>query len=110
MKELTKNCSYKCSISLRPINHYWYTIAKFFIPFLTPVSTSSFAIKDSFSFVQELLNEDITSGNVVMACFNVASLFTIIPVDKTKLFHFIFLPIVRVLKLVHSSPNFYLLL
>ena len=43
---------HKSSIPLRPIlssiNHYSYKIAKFFIPFLTPISTSSFVIKDSF--------------------------------------------------------------
>ena len=54
---------HKSSTPLRPIlssiNHYSYKIAKFFISFLTPISTSSFVIKDSFSFVQELLNSDI---------------------------------------------------
>ncbi len=78
---------HKSSIPLRPslssINHYSYKIAKFFIPFLTPISTSSFVIKDSFSFVQELLNNDINSDSVVMASFDVASLFTNIPVDET---------------------------
>ena len=75
------------SIPLRPIlssiNHYSYKIAKFFIPFLTPISTSSFVIKDSFSFVQELLNSDINSDSVVMASFDVTSLFTNIPVGET---------------------------
>jgi hypothetical protein len=78
---------HKSSIPLRPIlssiNHYSYKIAKFFIPFLTPISTSSFVIKDSFSFVQELLNSDINSDSVVMASFDVISLFTNIPVDET---------------------------
>ena len=78
---------HKSSIPLRPIlssiNHYSYKIAKFFIPFLTPISTSSFVIKHSFSFVQELLNSDINSDSVVMASFDVTSLFTNIPVDET---------------------------
>ena len=78
---------HKFSIPLRPIlssiNHYSYKIAKFFIPFLTPISTSSLVIKDSFSFVQELLNSDINSDSVVMASFDVTSLFTNIPVDET---------------------------
>ena len=78
---------HKSSIPLRPIlssiNHYSYKIAKFFIPSLTPISTSSFVIKDSFSFVQELLNSDINSDSVVMASFDVTSLFTNIPVDET---------------------------
>ena len=44
---------------------------------------SSFVIKDSFSFVQELLNADVNTNNVFMASFDVASLFTNIPVDET---------------------------
>ena len=40
-------------------------------------------IKDSFSFVQELLNSDINSDSVVMASFDVTSLLTNIPVDQT---------------------------
>ena len=44
---------------------------------------NSFIIKDSFSFVQELLNIDINTDNVFMASFDIASLFTNIPVDET---------------------------
>ena len=40
-------------------------------------------MKDSFSFVQELLNSIINSDVVVMASFGVTSLFTNIPVDET---------------------------
>ena len=78
---------HKSTIPLRPIlssvNHYSYKLAKFFIPLLTPLTTSSFIITDSFSFVQELLNSDIDSSNVVMASFDVTSLFTNIPVNET---------------------------
>ena len=44
---------------------------------------NSFIIKDSFSFVQELLNNDINTDNVFMASFDIASLFTNIPVDES---------------------------
>ena len=44
---------------------------------------NSFVIKDSFSFVQELLNSEINTDNVFMASFDIASLFTNIPVDET---------------------------
>ena len=63
--------------------HYSYKISKFFIPFLTPISMNSFIIKDSFSFVQELLKSDINTDNVFMASFDIASLFTNIPIDET---------------------------
>ncbi|XP_046841047.1 uncharacterized protein LOC124435142 [Xenia sp. Carnegie-2017] len=78
---------HKSSIPLRPIlssiDHYSYKLAKFFIPFLTPISANSHVIKDSFSFVQDLLQSDINANNVVMASFDVKSLFTKIPVDET---------------------------
>ena len=47
------------------------------------VKSLSLVIKDSSSFVQELLNSDINSDNEVMASFDVTSLFTNIPVDET---------------------------
>ena len=68
---------------LSSVNHYSYRLTKFFIPLLTPLTTSSLIITDSFSFVQELLNGDIDSSNVVMASFDVTSLFTNIPVNET---------------------------
>ena len=40
-------------------------------------------VKDSFSFVQELLSLNLDSNNVVMASFDVTSLFTNIPLDET---------------------------
>ncbi|XP_046860954.1 uncharacterized protein LOC124454192 [Xenia sp. Carnegie-2017] len=78
---------HKCNIPLRPIlssiNHYSYKLAKFFIPLLKPFTISNLIIKDSFSFVEEILNCDINSSNVVLASFDVLSLFTNIPVDET---------------------------
>ncbi|XP_046863299.1 uncharacterized protein LOC124457051 [Xenia sp. Carnegie-2017] len=78
---------HKSSIPLRPIlssiDHYSYKLAKFFIPLITPISANSHVIKDSFSFVQDLLQSDINANNVVMASFDVKSLFTNIPVDET---------------------------
>ena len=78
---------HKPSIPFRPIlsciNHYSYKIAKFFIPFLIPISMNSFIIKDSFSFVQKLLNRERNTDNVFIGSFDIASLFTNIPVDET---------------------------
>ena len=74
---------HKPSVPFRPIlsciNHYSYKIAKFFIPFLSPISMNSFVNKDSFSFVQELLSSDINTDNIFMASFHIAN----IPVDET---------------------------
>ena len=40
-------------------------------------------VRDSFSFVQELLHLNFNSSSVVMASFDVTSLFTNIPLDET---------------------------
>ena len=107
---------HKSSVPFRPIlfciNHYSYEIARFFIPFLTPISMSSFVIKDSFSFVQELLNADVNTNNVFMASFDVASLFTNIPVDETIdiISNHLFANSIYLALAAHSLPNFYLFL
>jgi hypothetical protein len=76
---------HKNNIPLRPmlscIDNYSYKVAKFFIPLLNPISSRAYMVKDSFSFVQELLS--LNSSNVVMASFDVHSLFTSIPFDET---------------------------
>ena len=78
---------HKDNIPLRPtlscINHYSYKIAKFCIPLLNPISSGDYIVKDSFSFVLELLSLNLASKNVVMASFDVTSLFTNIPLDET---------------------------
>ena len=78
---------HKSTIPLGPIlssvNHYSYKLAKFFISFFIPISINSLMIKDSFSFVQELLNSDIDSSKVAMASFDVTPLFTNISLDET---------------------------
>ena len=78
---------HKNSIPLRPIlsciNNYSYKIAKFFVPILSPICSSAFMVRDSFSFVQELLSLYFNSDNLAMASFDVTSLFTNIPLDET---------------------------
>lgn len=78
---------HKDNIPLRPIlsciNNYSYKIAKFFIPLLNPISSSAYMVKDSFLFVLEFFSLSVDSNNVVMASFDVTSLFTNIPLDET---------------------------
>ena len=71
---------------------------------------NSFILKDSFSFVQELLNIDINTDNVFMASFDIASLFTNIPVDETIeiISNHLFAHCMYIEALTAgSSPNFY---
>ena len=57
-----------------------YKLSKFFAPLLTPLTLNEYTIKDSFSFAEELLNYD---SNLVMASFDVESLFINIPLQET---------------------------
>ena len=85
---------HKDGTPLRPIvssiGTYSYELSKFLADILKPLTNNSFTVKDSFSFVT-----DILSFNEVpyMASFDVKSLFTNIPLQETidicldKLFH-----------------------
>lgn len=73
--------------SLRPIlsstGIHSFNISKFLVPLLLPISISPFSIGDTFSFIQDLFRLDFNTGNVVMASFDITSLFTNIPIDET---------------------------
>ena len=53
---------------------------KFFVPLLAPLTSNEDTIKDSFSFSEELLTCD---SDLVMARFDIESLFTNIPLKET---------------------------
>ena len=57
-----------------------YKPSKFFVPLLTPLTLNEYTVKDSFSFAKELSNYD---SNLVMASFDVESLFANIPLQET---------------------------
>ena len=57
-----------------------YKLAKFFVPLLEPLTYNQYTIKDSFSFCEELKN---FNTNLIMASFDVESLFTNIPLQET---------------------------
>ena len=57
-----------------------YKLAKFFLPILEPLTTNEYTIKDSFTFAEELQSFD---SKLVMASFDIESLFTNIPLQET---------------------------
>ena len=57
-----------------------YKLAKFLVPILEPLTTNEYTIKDSFTFAEELQSFD---SKLVMASFDVESLFTNIPLQET---------------------------
>ena len=70
--------------SLRPIlstiGTPTYKLAKLLVPMLEPLTTNEYTIKDSFTFAEELQSFD---SKLVMASFDVESLFTNIPLQET---------------------------
>ena len=57
-----------------------YNLSKFLLQFLTPLTSNSYTVKDSFSFVDSIRN--FQNSNYVMASFDICSLFTNIPLDE----------------------------
>ncbi|NJL51450.1 MAG: hypothetical protein HC930_03140 [Hydrococcus sp. SU_1_0] len=76
---------HKMNTPLRPILSTLgtanYSLSKFLVSLLTPISNNSFSIKDSFDFVKEICS--IPNNQYFMASFDIVSLFTNIPVDET---------------------------
>ena len=57
-----------------------YKLAKFLIPILEPLTTNEYTIKDSFTFAEELQS---FHSKLVMASFDIESLYTNIPLHET---------------------------
>ena len=59
-----------------------YNIAKFFLPFLQPLTINEYTVKDSFSFVAEITSLT-TNSHLTMASFDIKSLFTNVPLGES---------------------------
>ena len=57
-----------------------YKLSKFLVPFITPITTNEYTVKDSFAFAKEVLEYD---SNLFMSSLDVTSLFTNIPLKET---------------------------
>ena len=57
-----------------------YNLAKFFVPILKEFTINEYTVKDSFSFAEEIVEQD---AKLFMVSFDVESLFTNIPLDET---------------------------
>lgn len=77
---------HKQDTPLRPIlsaiNTFNYAIAKFFVPILEPLTHNEYTVRDTFSFVREVTELQV-SQNCTMVSFDVKSLFTCIPLSET---------------------------
>ena len=57
-----------------------YKLAKFLVPLLSDKTQNEFSVKDSFTFVDEILSQD---SDLHMASLDVDGLFTNVPLDVT---------------------------
>ena len=111
---------HKPDTPLRPIvssiGTYGYEISKLLSEILKPLTSNEFIVKDSFSFVNEILT---LSDVQFMASFDIVSLFTNIPLqeaiditldklfkDSTKVHNFSRRQLNKLLKLVLKENHF----
>ena len=77
--------THKVGTPLRPIlstiGTFNYNLAKFFVPIIEPLTTNDYTLKNSYDFIKEVKNIDVS--NKVMVSFDVQSLFTNIPLNET---------------------------
>ena len=57
-----------------------YKLAKYLLPFLTPLTQNEYTVINSFHFAEEICKQD---PNLYMSSLDVDSLFTNIPLDET---------------------------
>ena len=74
-KAMTKNYD----LFFQRLVHATYKLAKFLVPVLSDITQNEFTVKDSFTFVDEILTQ---SSDLYMASLDVDALFTI-PSDET---------------------------
>ena len=65
---------------LSAINTPSYKIAKFLVPLLADLTKNKYVSKDSFEFAKNVRNQN---PDLFMASFDIDSLFTNVPIDKT---------------------------
>ena len=63
------------------VNTYNYNLASFLVGILQPISTNQHTVKDSFRFADWA--KSYKHNNGIMSSFDVCSLFTNVPLDKT---------------------------
>ena len=78
--------THKRNVPLRPIfaayNTPSYSISKYLVKILSPFTTNSYTVSNSYAFVDELIKIP-DAHEYYMASFDVESLFTNIPLDET---------------------------
>ncbi|XP_037802991.1 uncharacterized protein LOC119597485 [Penaeus monodon] len=77
---------HKANIPLRPIissiGTFNYNVAKFLVPIIAPITTNQYTIDNSTFFAKEITSLNFQQP-VIMASFDVESLFTNVPLQET---------------------------
>ena len=78
--------THKINVPIRPIlstiGTFNYNLAKYLVPIIEPLTTNEYTLKNSFEFVKDIKSIN-NNNNVVMASFDIQSLFTNIPLTET---------------------------
>ena len=80
MHKSLKNRLSPFRLTLSGIGTPTYKLAKFLVPVLSDITQNEFTVKDSFTFVDEILTQ---SSDLYMASLDVDALFTSTPLDET---------------------------
>jgi hypothetical protein len=64
------------------INAFNYNLSKFLVQFLSKFTVNDYTVKNTYSFIEEIKNLKF-DGPIVMASFDVVSLFTNVPLVET---------------------------
>ena len=77
--------THKTGVPVRPvlstIGTFNYSLAKFLVPIIEPLTTNQYTLKNSFAYVEDV--RKLNFHNKVLASFDVQSLFTNIPLNET---------------------------
>jgi len=78
---------HKTDIPMRPvlsmIGSAQYNVAKTLVKLLKPLINNPLECKDSFEFVEKIINLEVNSESETMVSFDVVNLFTNIPLEET---------------------------
>ncbi|XP_069992340.1 uncharacterized protein [Penaeus vannamei] len=76
---------HKPDVPIRPIlsalKTFNYSLAKFLVPILKPITTSEYSVHNSFDFAKQMSKISL-ENHVIMASFDIQSLFTNIPLKE----------------------------
>ena len=81
-----------------------YKLAKYLLPFLTPLTQNEYTVTDSFHFAEEIWKQDT---NLYMSSLHVDSLFTFIPLDEKEPLIFALIVCIKMMRIALRSVRMF---